>query len=138
MNITDDLSFEEWFDLFLDRVRKHHNYNGQIDKYSFESDYEIDNKTPEQSADEFVAEVQPKELHILITEKLQRGVVVRIGPGGMSYEKAARLARYSDDNLDVGTDEFAELDSIVGHGQEYRVDDEAEVQCWIQKAKENE
>lgn len=55
MNITDDLNFDEWFDIFQTTVKKL-NYSGQVDKYTFESDYE-DGKTPESVAKEFVEEM---------------------------------------------------------------------------------
>lgn len=55
--ISDDMSFDEWFDIFLDRAKKHHGYRGPIDKYTFEDDYEVKGMTPEASADEFVAEM---------------------------------------------------------------------------------
>ena len=55
MGISDDISFDEWFDIFIDETKKL-GYTGQIDKYTFESDYEND-KTPEFSAMEFVSEM---------------------------------------------------------------------------------
>ena len=56
MDITDDLSFDEWFDIFTDKCRQL-GYTGPIDKYTFESDYEVEGKTPEFAAEEFVAEM---------------------------------------------------------------------------------
>ena len=53
--MNEDLSFDEWFDIFVDKT-KSLNYNGPIDKYTFESDYE-EGKTPEFSATEFVKEM---------------------------------------------------------------------------------
>ena len=55
MNISDDMSFDEWFDIFIDHARKKLQYNGPIDKYTFEADYE-EGKTPEASAEDFVNE----------------------------------------------------------------------------------
>jgi hypothetical protein len=57
MDITDDMSFDEWFDIFQDRMRKHQGYTGSIDKYSFESEYEIELKTPEAAADDWHKEL---------------------------------------------------------------------------------
>jgi hypothetical protein len=54
MGISDDMSFDEWFDIFMDETKKL-GYHGSIDKYTFESDYEND-KTPELTAKEFVNE----------------------------------------------------------------------------------
>ena len=56
MNITDDMSFDEWFDIFVDTA-KNLGYDGPIDKYTFESDYAIDNRTPEAAAKLFVNEM---------------------------------------------------------------------------------
>ena len=39
MNITDDMSFDEWFDSFVTQCGIH-GYEGPIDKYTFEADYE--------------------------------------------------------------------------------------------------
>ena len=55
MNIADDLTFDEWFDIFHGTVNKL-GYFGPVDKYTFESDYET-GKTPEASAKEFVDEI---------------------------------------------------------------------------------
>lgn len=55
MDITDDLTFNEWFDSFVGKC-KELNYTGPIDKYTFEADY-LENKTPEAAAKEFVDEV---------------------------------------------------------------------------------
>lgn len=52
-NMNEDLSFDEWFDLFQDEAKKL-GYRGPIDKYAFEFDYEELGKTPEQAAKEFV------------------------------------------------------------------------------------
>ena len=49
-------SFEEWFDSFVDHVIRL-GYDGPIDKYTFESDYE-DGKYPDESAKEFVEEMK--------------------------------------------------------------------------------
>lgn len=50
-----DFSFDEWFDIFVDEVRKL-NYRGPIDKGSFESEWESD-ITPEEAAKQFVDEM---------------------------------------------------------------------------------
>lgn len=55
MNISDDIDFDQWFDIFQDKA-KNLGYTGPIDKYSFEAEWE-DGKTPEASADEFVEEM---------------------------------------------------------------------------------
>lgn len=55
MNITDDIDFDQWFDIFQDKA-KNLGYTGPIDKYSFEAEWE-DGKTPEASAEEFVEEM---------------------------------------------------------------------------------
>ena len=47
-------SFDEWFDSFLYHVNKL-GYDGVIDKYTFESDYE-EGKYPDVSAEEFVTD----------------------------------------------------------------------------------
>ena len=55
-NLNEDITFDEWFDIFLDEV-KSINWAGPVDKYTFEDDYERGN-TPEAAAREFVAEMQ--------------------------------------------------------------------------------
>jgi len=50
-----DFTFEEWFDIFIDKCGKL-GYYGAIDKGTFEMEYE-DGKTPEDSAREFVEEM---------------------------------------------------------------------------------
>lgn len=50
-----DLSFDEWFDIFLDKT-KQLGYHGPVDKYTFEFDYET-GVTPEKSATDFVKEM---------------------------------------------------------------------------------
>ena len=57
MDIPGYFTFEEWFDLFAERLRIHHGYTGPIDKYSFESEYEIELKTPEAAAQDFYDEI---------------------------------------------------------------------------------
>ena len=52
-------SFDEWFDVFLDKVRAS-GYNGPVDKYSFEWNWE-DGETPEYAAEEFVNEIDRNE-----------------------------------------------------------------------------
>lgn len=54
--MNEDLSFDEWFDIFQSKC-KALGYNGNIDKYTFEWDYE-EGKTPEYSAEEFVKEME--------------------------------------------------------------------------------
>jgi len=54
--MNENLNFDEWFDLFKNETRKL-NYNGPIDKYTFENDYE-EGKSPEISAEEFVKEME--------------------------------------------------------------------------------
>jgi hypothetical protein len=56
MDITDDMDFDQWFDIFTDCVRKL-GHKGPIDKYAFEWDYE-DGKTPEYSAEEWMKEMK--------------------------------------------------------------------------------
>lgn len=56
MNITNDLDFDEWFDIFQDKC-KSLDYHGPIDKCSFEGDYE-QGMTPEASAESFVEEMK--------------------------------------------------------------------------------
>lgn len=53
--MNEDLSFDEWFDLLTDKCRNL-GYNGPIDKYTFEWDYD-EGKTPEFAAEEFVKEM---------------------------------------------------------------------------------
>lgn len=55
MDINDDLTFDQWFDIFQDEVRSK-GYSGPLDKYSFESDYE-ETKTPEAAASEFIEDI---------------------------------------------------------------------------------
>jgi ketol-acid reductoisomerase len=55
MSIADEMTFDEWFDLFVDRC-KALGYTGPIDKYCFEWNYE-DGETPEYAAEEFVNEM---------------------------------------------------------------------------------
>lgn len=55
LEMADDLSFDEWFDLFRDRVRLM-GYYGVIDKYSFEWNYE-EGQAPEDAAAVFVEEM---------------------------------------------------------------------------------
>lgn len=50
-----DLSFDEWFDIFIDEC-KGFGYNGPIDKYTFESDYDND-ISPESCARSFIKEM---------------------------------------------------------------------------------
>lgn len=50
-----DLEFDEWFDLFSRRCRTY-GYNGPIDKYSFEWNWE-EGETPEYAAEQFVKEM---------------------------------------------------------------------------------
>lgn len=53
------MSFEEWYDIFVDKCRSL-DYYGPIDKWTFEEDYLLD-KTPEEAAEEFVAEMMDDE-----------------------------------------------------------------------------
>lgn len=53
--MNEDFSFDEWFDIFTNEVKKL-NYDGPIDKYTFEADYD-EGKTPEYSAKLFVEEM---------------------------------------------------------------------------------
>ena len=53
--MNEDLSFDEWFGIFTDKT-KSLGYVGEIDKYTFEADYD-EGKTPEFSAEEFVNEM---------------------------------------------------------------------------------
>lgn len=55
MNITDDLSFDEWFQQMVEACRQQ-GYEGPIDKYSQEWSYE-DGDTPEQAAFAFLTEI---------------------------------------------------------------------------------
>lgn len=55
MNLTDDMDFDQWFDIFVDETKKL-GYTGPIDKYSFESEYEA-GETPESAAESFVREM---------------------------------------------------------------------------------
>jgi len=50
-----DFDFDTWFDLLTDEVRKL-GYHGEIDKYTFESDWERC-ETPEKIAADFVKEM---------------------------------------------------------------------------------
>lgn len=60
MDITDNMTFDEGYDLFLDQVRKEHSYTGPLDKSSFRDDYAVDHKTPEAAAEDFVLDL-PEE-----------------------------------------------------------------------------
>lgn len=50
-----DFDFDTWFDIFQDKCRSL-GYEGPIDKYSFEWNWE-DDETPEYAAEEFVKEM---------------------------------------------------------------------------------
>ena len=50
-----DLSFNEWFDLFTS-ICDSLGYDGPIDKYSFEWNWE-EGETPEKAANDFVGEM---------------------------------------------------------------------------------
>lgn len=54
-NDNNDLSFDEWYELFKDKSRSL-GYKGPIDKYSFEWNYE-EGETPEFAAEQFVKEM---------------------------------------------------------------------------------
>lgn len=43
-DMENDLSFDEWFDIFMDEVKKL-NYCGPVDKYTFEPEFE-DGRAP--------------------------------------------------------------------------------------------
>lgn len=53
--MNEDISFDEWFYIFTDKC-KALGYKGEIDKYTFEEDYE-NGKTPEFAAEDFVKEM---------------------------------------------------------------------------------
>lgn len=55
LNLNDDLSFNDWFELFRDKARSM-GYKGPIDKYSFEWNYD-EGETPESAAISFVQEM---------------------------------------------------------------------------------
>lgn len=57
MNINDDISFDEWFDIFLETVRKDHKYKGPVDRYGVEGYYD-EGETPEYAAELFVKEME--------------------------------------------------------------------------------
>lgn len=52
-----DFEFDEWFDIFTDYCRKTLNYEGAIDKYTFEWNWE-NGETPEYAAEQFVKEMR--------------------------------------------------------------------------------
>lgn len=53
--MEEDFSFDEWFDIFVDEIKKL-DYHGPVDKYTFEAEYE-DVRTPEAAAKYFVEEM---------------------------------------------------------------------------------
>lgn len=53
--MNEDFTYDEWFDIFLG-VTKKLNYHGPVDKDTFREDYD-DGKTPEESAEAFVKEM---------------------------------------------------------------------------------
>jgi len=50
-----DFDFDTWYDIFVNKCRSL-GYKGDIDKYSFEWNYE-DGETPEKAAEDFVNEM---------------------------------------------------------------------------------
>lgn len=57
MDIQQDLSFDEWFDIFKSTCLLEHGYQGPIDKYTFEWNYE-EGETPEYAAANFIQEMR--------------------------------------------------------------------------------
>lgn len=58
MNITDDLSFDQWYEVFVQTCIDL-GYTGPMDKYSFEWNFE-DGETPEAAAKNFVDQMNIK------------------------------------------------------------------------------
>jgi len=53
-----EMEFDQWFDILTDYCRNTLNYDGSIDRETFEMEFEMDNTiSPEQSAREFVKEM---------------------------------------------------------------------------------
>jgi hypothetical protein len=50
-----ELTFQKWLELYTETLRKHHNYNGEIDHDQAKDDYES-GLDPEIAADDFYEE----------------------------------------------------------------------------------
>ena len=88
-----DFDFDTWFDLMMDKCRSL-GYNGTIDKYTFEWNWE-EGETPEKAAEDFVKEMNEQAYY------LQRAAAKK--SGGILPTKLNTMEKLIIDNYSKST-----------------------------------